>query len=117
MKDLHFRRVRGLVIGMLFVLMGFTLYENPDAGTATYLKLVYSIEFLSAFFVVSGVMVAYGGWRNREHNALWYTPIFAYTLGVYVHASESGIPLFTVLVYTMLSAMFILEIGKDISGG
>ncbi len=112
-----YRSIRGVYVGLLFILMGLALIDKPSSGTAAYLTGIFTLPLIAGGFLISGVAVAVTGVLQYKHSFMWYSAFYAYVIAIFVLANESQIPIFTLLVYALLAGMFTIEVGADMLRG
>ncbi len=113
MKDLTYKRIRSLLVGMCFIAIGVSLYQNPQIGVAKYITEYYPIVPFCGAFILFGIIEAWRGWEGKDVNMVWYSPFYAYTAATYLAVANGEIPPVAAIVYILLASLFTVDAIRD----
>lgn len=119
MELLWLRPLKGLFIFLTFCGIGIALQLWPSTGIVEQIKLLgVSTVFVTAAFLISGIMSLITGFMRWNWNALWIAVFIFYTITAWVSAIGSGrVPAAAPIAYSLLSAFLTFDVIEDLLRG
>lgn len=112
------KRLKGIVYFLVFVAIGLSIfYENGEgkfSTVAVYIDHVYPILLFAAFFIISGTINLYIGWRDYDWHVLGFAVVYLYTIAVIIAYVERAVPFIAIPVYAGLSLSTAFDVAMDV---